>query len=48
MATLDQPELIEPEIEETGTEAGSGAPASGAGPASDVDDAADQSSQTSN
>ena len=38
MATLDQPELIEPEIDETGTEAGSGAPATGDGPASGESD----------
>ena len=38
MATFDQPEVIEPEIDETGSEAGSAAPATGDGPASDESD----------
>jgi hypothetical protein len=41
MARPDQPELIEPEIDESGNEAGSGAPASGDGPASDGSDDSD-------
>jgi hypothetical protein len=41
MATVDQPELIEPEIDETGNGAGSGAPATGDGPASDGSDESD-------
>jgi hypothetical protein len=41
LGTFDQPELIEPEIDETGSEAGSGAPASGDGPASVESDDSD-------
>jgi hypothetical protein len=41
MATVDQPELIEPEVDESGSEAGSGAQDTGDGPASDESDDSD-------
>jgi hypothetical protein len=41
MATLDHPELIEPKIDESGSEAGSGAPETGDDPASDGSDDSD-------
>jgi hypothetical protein len=44
LAILDQPELIEPEIEGNGTEAGPEAPATGDGLASDGEDNPDEGS----